>query len=278
MAYTASVENPPNRTGQLFLQTNPDIDPAFNQVLPGNPFLAGSTFAIEEYWQIVTRITKPSLVSSFKQYSPERHKLGNWTIADGNNRPYSQPEYEGFLHYTNQRLVFSSTWTIGLLIPDTDYEASREWIDNCSYATWAITPPVLGSGFQFNVPFYKENLFALKKTLRAPILDNFDIKRKAPKIGLYLFEGVELVSANYGMGVVNVAPVKYEAVPPVTCVETNPTGCAELFAAYISENTNRYRSRADCEGTGAGEACVEFNWVCPSDPSQVYTYYVKNET
>ncbi|NJL71621.1 MAG: hypothetical protein HC888_08375 [Candidatus Competibacteraceae bacterium] len=231
MPFTASAPTPLVVTGKILLVITPDEDPLYSAVSPlQSPWLLGSSIQIEEVWEIESRIVLPELVQVFKDYPFDRYKLGNYSIVSADNVPKSAPQDSGYLHYLVQRISTTSIWTIGIDSGGLSVTDGTEEIDNCNFGTREVTLSFGGVSLALQSPVQDNSLFKIRKTSRPAVLQDTAIRRQAPKLGLFLFPGIELVSAEYSMSAVNLLKADATVFAPNACSALDPDCDAEFLA------------------------------------------------
>lgn len=113
------------------------------------------------------------------------------------------------------------------------------------------------------------------------VLD-FDYDGAIKDLDLYIYEGASIVSINEQILVDTLVPV---IIPPTIARQTDefpicgigePT-CADLFQELLDSNPALYPTLAQCEANSLG-FCDQVIWVCPSDSTQTFSYWITGGT
>lgn len=233
MPYVAVGNAPGGTTGRFSVSTSDDTDPPLSDVLGAfSPWIAGSSFQIEEVWELILQVDTPELVTSFPQYFGRRRKLGNWVFLDADLIPQTNVESSGFLVYTKSRLRKVSTWTTGISTQNQVVSDTTAEIDNCNFQTVEASLGVGGAQITVSTPRTNNALFKVRGQTKASALQDFPVKRSIPSVGIFLFPGVSIVSAEYQMAAINLAPLQSAAPASAACT-VSVVGCDEEFAQFV---------------------------------------------
>lgn len=290
MPYTASVTVPSVITGKILLVTAPDEDPLYSDVSPiQTGWMLGASVQIEEVWEVRVRVPEPKLVQIFREYPFDRYKLGNYNFVSTDNVPKSGCEDSGYLHYLVQRFSRSQFWTVGIDSGGLPVQDGVEEIDNCNFGTRETRFGFGGVSIAIQSPLQDESLFKLRKTAKPVRLKDTRVTRVIPRLGIYLFPGVELVDASYSMAAVNLLEADVQAFVPNSCSSLDPDCDAEFlewrrtnfpadadfpgsFAdgqSGLSEGTHIYSSFGAADAGGDAEP-QEFVYTCSDGNTRAY--------
>jgi hypothetical protein len=194
--------------------------------------------------------------------------------------PYAGDGLDGYITSTITKISKKSWYTItanpNVLIAQHEQIA----LDNCNaYLTPEVYTfpgdPTPEAGFRF---YARNPLFLGSISLsKAPLADT-EFNQIINGVGLKLKPGVEGVSVNYKVGIINDIYTDYPPVDVPSC-EFIPSGnCQAEFNGFIANgNSSFFVSESECQNV-LGVPCIPQIYVCQSDPTKTYTYYVSTAT
>jgi hypothetical protein len=248
--------------------------PTFGDIFDGEPqHYAGSIVQVQEVLRIVSNITNPAAVDVDKTWFNDKKYIGTWQAIDEFGGFQWRQDSYGFLNSEVQDVSFTSFYTI-TANPDVPIaQTEQSQITNCNFYSKAdvfVFPPVPTPVPGFSLVPKSPTFLGLETLSAAPLVD-----RPYPQfiagIGLHLLPGVEGVAVNYKIRIINAIYTDYPAAPVPTCVFVAPT-CSQSFTAFIAAANNRYTSQATCLLSHL--QCVQYSYVCPSDPNVTFPYWL----
>lgn len=106
----------------------------------------------------------------------------------------------------------------------------------------------------------------------------FDFTSCINELGLYIYEGCEIVSITEAIGIDAIVPriippsiVRSTAEFPLCGLATGPD-CDDEFDSFIANDPNAFDGEAPCLASGAVQ-CEIAQWQCPSDATDIRDYW-----
>jgi hypothetical protein len=244
----------------------------FADIFDGAPqFYPGSNVLVQEILTVKTLIVDDLLVDSDLRWFNVRRLRGTYQVG---NILISSPicdEDDGRLYYDNQEIRRYSSYTItanpDVLIGQHEQIA----LDSCNF--YLVPEVYLFPGNPSPVPgskLYDLNPALLGSTTitRAPLADT-EFNQKMAGVGLYLYPGVEGISLNYKVAVINDIYTDYNPAPVPACEFLTPN-CDNEFNAFLAiPANNAFDNQATCEAA-LGQVCCPAQFVCTSGATRVY--------
>lgn len=248
----------------------------FSQLFDGLPqFYAGSVIQIQEIVTVNTLIVDEKLVSADLRWFNNKRRRGSYQVGQILAGSAFSDEDEGFLDYESQEIRRYSFYTI-TANPDVPFARQDQvTISSCNayLETAVFTFPGDSAptpGFKFHEspkPDFRGDI----TVARAPLADT-EFFPKLAGVGLYLYPGVEGVSISYKAQIVNDIYTAYDPADIPTCLFIT-SNCDQQFSAFIAEQPGFRFSDAGTCAAANGQPCQSFQWQCPTDPTDVRTYY-----
>lgn len=258
-------------TSYLFLGGAPI---PFSQIFTGTPqYYPGSTLTVQEILTIRLSIDNPEWIDVDMNWYEQHKYLGTYQTLIFDDELGVTPISEGYLNRQDTLIKEYSQYTI-TANPSTLVAKHEQFTaDNCNFY---LQPEVyLFPGENTPVPGFRLNdrnpvLIGATTLSRAPLADT-EYFRKIGGVGLFLTKGVSLISLRYRCAVINDIYTDYTPATAPQCVFIEPD-CGQRFAAFLLEVGGRYETLTDCIAVGAS-GCTANTWVCPTNPTQTFTYY-----
>jgi len=247
--------------------------PTFSDIFTGSPqYYHGSSVEVQETMRIITNVTDPTVIDvDLEWFSPKRY-LGTWQAIGQSGTPTWEEGTYGFLNSQVQDISFRSRYTI-VANPNT-LVANGDQID-LNTCNFYLQPDVyLFPNNPIPIPGYRavESFpqFIGVQTYTAAPLENKEYNQFITGMGLFLKPGVEGISLNYKIAIINDIYTDYPAYNAPTC-QFLPVNCQAQFAAYVASNPNFFDTESQCIASAG--SCLASTWTCPSDPTQTFPYW-----
>lgn len=247
--------------------------PTFQDIFSGAPqYYHGSSIEVQETMRVITNITDPSAIDTdLEWFSPKRY-IGSWQAIGVGGIPTWEEGTYGFLNSEVQDISFRSRYTI-VANPDTPIVIGDQ-ID-LSTCNFYLRPDVyIFPDNPVPVPGYRPvdifPQFIGTATYTAAPLADTEYNQYLTGIGLFLKPGVEGVSLNYKIAIINDIYTDYPEYEAPTCIFA-PVLCQPQFSAFLANTPNVFATETQCIASVGN--CIQNTWTCPSDPEQTFPYW-----
>lgn len=274
MAYTESATFPPEQgdpVGNFLVRGGAEI--LLGDIFNGLPQLyAGSNFTIEEIFECETLMLEPQLIDADFRWSPPKRYFGTWTASDTLPGFGVSSEDRGFIDSEVFKIKRYSTFVIQANANVVIAEHEEGVIDNCNFILNQIgieIPPLIGSQQILEKDIA---VFRLRTTLRNVPLQERPFYPKLRFVGTYINVGATIIRSKYTARVINGVSVDLPLFPPTACSVPLIGDCQQAYDNFRQTSPGTYSDEISCTN-GEGTNCAPFDFVCPSDPTQVFTYW-----
>jgi hypothetical protein len=260
-----------------------------SQLFDGTPqFYPGSLIQIQEVMTLVTRIEDPKLVDVDYRWAFPREYRGTFQLFGALGLPTNTVEDQGQILAGLQEISRYSWYTI-TANPDTIVAKHEQFsVDNCNfylqpevYLFPGTNTPI--AGFR-TTPDLTPTFLGSTTISKAPLL-NTQFNQKITGVGLFLYAGIQGVRVEYKAGVINTVYTDYEQADVPQCIFLGTPNCQQQFnsfvvaGGYVNAPVNGviYDSEAACLGDNQS-LCSAQTYVCPTNPSETFTYWIATPT
>lgn len=275
MAYTKRIEIEDGVGSQGYAFNEFDLN--LSQVISGSPqYYAGSIIQFQEIIRLTFVIDEPSLVDvDYRWFDPKLY-LASYQVSGGLSGLFDGYNDDGHCNYERTFLKYYSYYTVGGDAAVPIGLSTQNDIVNCNfflqpevYLFPGENTPVTG----FKTHEGKPSFIATNTIACAPLQDT-KFSQKARSIGVHSFAGVRLQEIFYIATDINKIETSYPPYSSPTCEFAGTQSCTSQFNAFLLSNPAYFRDLASCEAvSNADSPCTEKQFVCPSDPTQIFTYY-----
>jgi hypothetical protein len=260
----------------------------FSQIFTGIPqFYAGSSFTVEEIYEIGLSNQVPELLDVDFRWNPPRKYYGTYCFSDTISGLGIEPENRGFLDNDVVKIKRYSSYTVqanaGVAVAINEFLR----IDNCNFVlnTLGANVGIFEAGQQYLD--VNDSIFIGRQSLtKVPLIDQV-FTQKIGWIYCYINPGNSIEYATYKVRVVNAISVDLENFPSSVCNIVPQESCDGLF--QIAASTGLLgadpssvfatqalaQAAADASGLQPGQYQVfSAVWSCPIAPFTQVTYWI----
>jgi len=234
------------------------------------------------------------------QYYKTKYKLGNWQWLDNNTGAVLE---SGFLNYPET--IISREYQYVTYSPNVEKEYLNNLVGDfqVSWCQFDLAPAIVPNDWLMPVPpltpgwrptknvqpsFFGK--LACKVNINQSLLWlpwALNGRTSYQQIGMFLYPGCSIESIDWRIvGVNRMQGITSIPTPPPYLDPIGPCDnpiaqtCPALFQQFLADNlvNGTYPDLATCEGSipvGIADTCALNQWICPTDPSQVFPYYQK---
>jgi hypothetical protein len=282
MVYNSEFTFPAGSTGTQGALLLP-VAPTFEQIFSGVPlYYAGSVIQVQEIHTIFTSVTDENVVDVDLNWFQPHQFIGTWQVFGDDTALISEPQSEGYINNTIQKLVFRSLYTVtaNALRPTSIGDAFV--VSQCNLeleGASVILPPNIVLAVQR--PRQIDPL--LRGTIyRAPVsLADTEYFPRCKSLGFHIKPGCEVNAIATRIAIINDIYNDDLVASPALC-ELGAPSCDDEFLAFalgvnggFPPNTPQkqvYTSVQACQSSSGQPVCLPQTFTCTNGDTRAWWF------